>query len=286
VTRGDEEEVEDYDDEDADYDDSDDEVIGTEHIMFSDHRGHDFNPPVHVKPTKSKKAKKSEKDKKKKRKINEQGEEDGILQGDLDQRLEEKEFAVHEPAPAKHQNKPKLIPREHHDEGEELDHEEKKMAPLLLAAAADKYLETIIPKFLENDISVTKFLEQSNDVTVTKFLDTTVTKFLDDNDISVTKFLEQKPDDISVTKFLDSQGFISEFVNQAEPTKYLEFTVIEFLGTSTAKFLEENDVSVTKFLDTALANFLLDDRAVSQMLEKNDISVTKFLGSALYNALQ
>ena len=41
--------------------------------------------------------------------------------------------------------------------------------------AVTKYLETILSKFLEEqngDISVTKFLDQrSNDVTVTKFLD-------------------------------------------------------------------------------------------------------------------
>ena len=58
-----------------------------------------------------------------------------------------------------------------------------------LASAANQYLDTTVTKFLQNDISVTKFLKQSNDITVTKFLDATVTKFLDDNDISVTKFL-------------------------------------------------------------------------------------------------
>ena len=60
-------------------------------------------------------------------------------------------------------------------------------------------------------------------------------------------------------------------------TKYLEFTVIEFLGTATAKFLEANDISVTKFMETALANFLLDSEAVTKLLEENDITVTKFL---------
>lgn len=68
---------------------------------------------------------------------------------------------------------------------------------------------------------------------MTKFLDTTV-----------TKFLETAEDGIAVTK-------------------YLEFTVIEFLGTATAKFLEANDVSVTKFMEAALGSFLLDDAAVS-----------------------
>merc|ERR1712060_96128 len=42
--------------------------------------------------------------------------------------------------------------------------------------------------------------------------------------------------------------------------------------------LDANDITVTKFLETALANFLLDDGAVSEMLKENDISVTKFLG--------
>jgi len=61
--------------------------------------------------------------------------------------------------------------------------------PHYLASAANMYLDTTVTKFLENDISVTKFLKQANDITVTKFLDATVTKFLEDNDISVTKFL-------------------------------------------------------------------------------------------------
>ena len=60
-------------------------------------------------------------------------------------------------------------------------------------------------------------------------------------------------------------------------TKYLEMTVIEFLGTSTAHFIEENDISVTKFLETALNNFLLDDSVVAQFLQENDITVTKFM---------
>ena len=44
--------------------------------------------------------------------------------------------------------------------------------------------------------------------------------------------------------------------------------------------MEANDVSVTKFLETALANFLLDDSAVTKLLEENDITVTKFLEQA------
>lgn len=67
--------------------------------------------------------------------------------------------------------------------------------------AVTKYLETTLTKFLENDndVSVTKFLNQrSNDTTVTKFL-------AGDNDISVTKFLNNDNGDISVTKFLDQR---------------------------------------------------------------------------------
>lgn len=57
-------------------------------------------------------------------------------------------------------------------------------------------------------------------------------------------------------------------------------TIIQFLGTATAKFLEssDNDITVTKFMETALENFLLDDSAVAKLLQENDISVTKFLG--------
>jgi hypothetical protein len=54
-------------------------------------------------------------------------------------------------------------------------------------------------------------------------------------------------------------------------------TVIEFLGTSTAHLLEANDITVTKFLETALNNFLLDDSVVAKFLQENDITVTKFM---------
>ena len=80
-----------------------------------------------------------------------------------------------------------------------------------------------------------------------------------------------------MTKFLDSMNFLEAAQDDIAVTKYLEFTVIEFLGTATAKFLEANDITVTKFMETALANFLLDDSAVSQLLDNNEISVTKFL---------
>lgn len=60
-----------------------------------------------------------------------------------------------------------------------------------------------VTKFLHgsggaNDITVTKFLDHA----LSQYLDTTVTKFLE-NDISVTKFLAQANNDVTVTKFLD-----------------------------------------------------------------------------------
>ena len=117
-------------------------------------------------------------------------------------------------------------------------------------------------KFLEdNDISVTKFLQ--SDAAVAKYLGTASTRFLDTNDITVTKFL-----DVTVTKFLSS--------NETAVTKYLE---------------QDNGTTITKFLEGAIAGFLLDDEAVANFLDTtvtkfmetadyNDISVTKFLDSA------
>jgi hypothetical protein len=55
-----------------------------------------------------------------------------------------------------------------------------------------------VTKFLQNDISVTKFLERSNDITVTKFLDHAVAAFLDENDVTVTKFLNAQDSEESV----------------------------------------------------------------------------------------
>jgi hypothetical protein len=49
--------------------------------------------------------------------------------------------------------------------------------------------------------SLTSFLEE-NDISVTKFLDNVVSKFLNSNDITVTKFLSEE-DGIAVTKYLD-----------------------------------------------------------------------------------
>ena len=62
-------------------------------------------------------------------------------------------------------------------------------------------------------------------------------------------------------------SYLETMADDIAVTKYLEMTVIQFLGTSTAKFLELNDISVTKFLSQALNNFLLDDAAVSELLD-------------------
>ena len=57
--------------------------------------------------------------------------------------------------------------------------------------AVTKYLETVLSKFLEQD-------QQNGDISVTKFLDQ------QNGDISVAKFLNQRSNDVTVTKFLDS----------------------------------------------------------------------------------
>ena len=102
----------------------------------------------------------------------------------------------------------------------------------------------------ENDISVTKFL--NNDHAVSKFLGTSSTRFLETNDITVTKFL-----DTTVTKFLNAND------------------------TAVTKYLEANGIPKTVFLDSAIGTFLLDDQAVQDFIEEaaNDISVTKFLNA-------
>jgi len=58
-------------------------------------------------------------------------------------------------------------------------------------------METALANFLLDDGAVSQMLEE-NDITVTKFLDQR------SNDTTVTKFLNQRSNDITVTKFLDS----------------------------------------------------------------------------------
>ena len=97
---------------------------------------------------------------------------------------------------------------------------------------------------------MTKFLAQANnDTTVTKFLDSAVSRFLEQNDITVTKFLAEN--DISVTKFLQN-----------------DLAVTKYLGTASTRFLETNDITVTKFLDTTVTKFLANS---------NETAVTKYL---------
>ena len=138
-----------------------------------------------------------------------------------------------------------------------------------------KFLGTASTRFLEsNDITVTKFL----DVTVTKFLasnETAVTKYLASNDITVTKFLELAIgnfllDDEAVGTFLDTtiSGF-SHFLNYDDDDTYFDYRpVTKFMeaedGIAVTKYLDDNDISVTKFMDAA----------------EDGIAVTKYLESA------
>ena len=150
-----------------------------------------------------------------------------------------------------------------------------------------------VTKFLaqaSNDVTVTKFL----DAAASYFLesnDITVTKFLADNDISVTKFLQN---DISVTKFLGTASTRFLETNDITVTKFLDVTVTKFLAsneTAVTKFLASNDITVTKFMENAITAFLLDDEAVSNFLDttisgfshfnlessEDGIAVTKYL---------
>ena len=70
-------------------------------------------------------------------------------------------------------------------------------------------------------------LAAANDITVTKFLDTTVTKFLD-----------QAANDVTVTKFLESAKPIAQQLETLQD----DIAITKYLAKS-------NDVTVTKFLD-------------------------------------
>jgi len=71
--------------------------------------------------------------------------------------------------------------------------------------------------------SFVQFLDD-NDISVTKFLDTTVTKFLMSNDITVTKFLHSQDEDgIAVTKYLANNDIsVTKFLNEVLPAYSLE----------------------------------------------------------------
>jgi len=110
-----------------------------------------------------------------------------------------------------------------------------------------------VTKFLQNDLSVTKFLGtastrflESNDITVTKFLDVTVTKFLASNETAITKYLAAN--DVSVTKFLEM--VITNFLLDSEAVENLlqeqdnEISITKFMNS------EEDGIAVTKYLSS------------------------------------
>ena len=87
---------------------------------------------------------------------------------------------------------------------------------------------------------------------MTKFLDDVVTKFLNSNDITVTKFLDSSEDGIAVTKYLTSNDItVTKFLNEVMPAYHEEhgMDMAHYLDTTVTKFLADNDISVTKFMD-------------------------------------
>lgn len=99
-----------------------------------------------------------------------------------------------------------------------------------------------VTKFLNErrpENSLTQFLED-NDISVTKFLDNVVTKFLTSNDITVTKFLSEE-DGIAVTKYLNSNDItVTKFLDEVLPAYHLEHGIDlpHYLDTTVTKFLE------------------------------------------------
>ena len=118
----------------------------------------------------------------------------------------------------------------------------------------------------------------SNDITVTKFLDQK------SNDVTVTKFLDQRSNDVTVTKFLDpvlSGAPYCSSVSYKDPCCYNASDIsicgpVDTKSNNFTKFLEENDISVTKFLE---------DLAVGNE-ETQNILITEFLDFALDKYLQ
>ena len=96
-----------------------------------------------------------------------------------------------------------------------------------------------------NDVTVTKFLQHevghhleqvADDISVTKFR-------AGENDISVTKFLDQAEDDIAVTKYLAQK-------NDITVTKFLE-NIQGDLGSAKFLAQQNGDLAVTKYLQQA-----------------------------------
>ena len=126
---------------------------------------------------------------------------------------------------------------------------------------------------------------------------TSITKFLDaddENEISITKFMEFE-NDISVTKFLDDR---TPTYNTMQGTdvhnRNVNMTIIQFLEEylwdNGHELSQDNEISITKFLDSPQANIATSQfengsqmnviTFLQSMLDKpeyNDISVTKFL---------
>ena len=81
-----------------------------------------------------------------------------------------------------------------------------------------------------------------DDAAVASFLDSSVTKFLEESEdgIAVTKYMEAE-DGIAVTKYLSGTPTYNTFPGNAESNKNnVNMTIIQFL--------EDKDISVTKFL--------------------------------------
>jgi len=74
---------------------------------------------------------------------------------------------------------------------------------------------------------------------------------MDSNDISVTKFM-QSEDGIAVTKYLANNDItVTKFLNELLPAYHLENrgNLSQYLDTTVTKFLMSNDITVTKFME-------------------------------------
>ena len=136
------------------------------------------------------------------------------------------------------------------------------------------FLETTITKFLdteEDSIAVTKYLNEEDSIAVTKYLDAA------EDGIAVTKYLEEMEDSIAVTKYLSgtpTYNTMNSVTDAAGNQRNVNMTIIQFL--------EENDISVTKFLqhNANVQQSMNEDGQrmnIIQFLDDNDISVTKFM---------
>ena len=121
-------------------------------------------------------------------------------------------------------------------------------------AAVASYLDTTVTKFLEeaeDGIAVTKYLHDAfNDISVTKFLEEA------EDGIAVTKYLESAEDGIAVTKYLEGNTptYNTFPANTDVNKRNVNMTIIQFLEDYMHEHPEHmmhdapNDISVTKFL--------------------------------------